>query len=36
MHYVISATGLPIVPRTLAFQTGAGAQAVLAAALLAR
>lgn len=35
-HYAISAAGLPIVPRTLAFLTGVGAQAVLAAALLAR
>lgn len=35
-HYAVSTLGLPIIPRTLAFLTGVGAQAVLAGALLLR
>lgn len=35
-HYAICVAGLPIVPRTLAFLMGVGAQGVLAAALLVR
>ena len=35
-HYLVSAVGLPIVPRTLAFLCGVAAQGTLAWALLAR
>jgi hypothetical protein len=35
-HHLVCMLGLPIVPRTLAFLAGVGAQLVLGAALLLR